>query len=77
MRLRAPWSASVLRQVDTLPPTEHSTLPEMSAEVAHAIMRDHLEYPITVCPRKAQAKAYLVQVGRLVPQSNSRSRFGF
>ncbi len=39
----------------------------MTISYAHAIMQSHLDCPLSVCPVKAQAKARLVEGGKMVP----------
>ncbi len=50
-----------------LPPTDHMPLPVMTVEEAHRVMQDHIDCLITLCPRKRQAKARLVEEARLIP----------
>ncbi|WP_084530527.1 hypothetical protein [Nocardia miyunensis] len=50
-----------------IPVTDHSRLPIMTIEYAHAIMQTHLECLSAVCQVKAQAKQRLIEAGRLVP----------
>lgn len=60
-----------------LPPTDHSTVSQMSESAAHTILQDHLDCPITVCPVKLQAKTYLVRIGKLVPRTGPATWMGF
>ncbi|OXR46840.1 hypothetical protein B7C42_01818 [Nocardia cerradoensis] len=57
-----------------LRPISHSALPTMTTALAHRIMQDHLDCPITVCARKLQAKLWLVATGALHPAD--RPHFG-
>ncbi len=50
-----------------LPVTNHSELPVMTIESAHATMQAHLDCAASTCPVKAQAKKRLIDAGRLVP----------
>lgn len=50
-----------------LPTTNHSELPVMTIEYAHAMMQTHLDCPASMCPVKAQAKKRLIEAGRFVP----------
>lgn len=50
-----------------LPVTNHSELPVMTIEYAHATMQAHLDCAASMCPVKAQAKKRLIEAGRLVP----------
>ncbi|MEV0249617.1 hypothetical protein AB0H76_23655 [Nocardia sp. NPDC050712] len=59
-----------------LPLSDHSVPPEgLDAEAAGAIMRTHIDCPITACPVKLYAKTVLVREGRLRPAE--RPKFGF
>ncbi|MBF6455537.1 hypothetical protein [Nocardia cyriacigeorgica] len=55
--------------------TEHRSLPTMTIELAHAVMQQHIDCPISVCPIKQQAKARLVEAGRMVPAN--RPQMGY
>ncbi|MBF6333880.1 hypothetical protein IU452_35855 [Nocardia transvalensis] len=50
-----------------LPVTDHSKLPVMTIEYAHAIMQIHQDCAAASCPVKAQAKNRLIEAGKLVP----------
>jgi hypothetical protein len=56
---------------------DHHPRDEMTRDLAHRVMQAHKECPITACAVKLQAKTFLVHTKRLVPQSTSRTRFGF
>ncbi|WP_330255146.1 hypothetical protein OG874_11695 [Nocardia sp. NBC_00565] len=51
----------------TLPPTNHDRLPVMTVGCAHLVMQQHINCLLFVCPVKAQAKARLVEDGKMVP----------
>jgi hypothetical protein len=53
-----------------IPVTDHHRVPVMTVEFAHRVMRAHLECLVTVCGLKAQAKARLVEAGKMVPDSS-------
>ncbi|WP_280201936.1 hypothetical protein [Nocardia cyriacigeorgica] len=55
--------------------TEHRRVPSMTIELAHTVMQQHIEWPISVCPIKQQAKARLVEARRMVPAN--RPRMGY
>ncbi|WP_280471511.1 hypothetical protein [Nocardia cyriacigeorgica] len=55
--------------------TEHRHVPTMTIELAHAVMQQHIECPISGCPIKQQAKARLVAARRMVPAD--RPHMGF
>ncbi|MEU6561679.1 hypothetical protein [Nocardia nova] len=57
-----------------LRPIDHSALPAMTTGLAHQIMQEHIECPITVCARKLQAKLWLVAIGAMQPAD--RPQFG-
>ncbi|WP_433723969.1 hypothetical protein ACQP0C_25955 [Nocardia sp. CA-129566] len=56
-----------VRKVYFLPPTNHERVPIMTIAYAHATMQIHLDCPLSACPVKAQAKARLVEGGKMVP----------
>ncbi|MCP2319573.1 hypothetical protein APR12_004942 [Nocardia amikacinitolerans] len=71
----APFADTV--ELPVVLPIGHDRRKTMTPPLAHRIMQEHMHCPITVCPVKQQARAYLIQTKRYVPQSNSCARFGF
>lgn len=55
-------------------PIDHNALPAMTTALAHRIMQEHLDCPITVCARKLQAKLWLIAIGAMRPAD--RPHFG-
>ncbi|CCF63808.1 hypothetical protein [Nocardia cyriacigeorgica] len=47
----------------------------MTVELAHRVMQEHIDCPVTVCAIKSQAKTLLVQHNRMSPAN--RVKFGY
>ncbi|WUI35319.1 hypothetical protein OG804_12250 [Nocardia sp. NBC_00416] len=50
-----------------LPVIDHRRVPVMTVEYAHLVMQAHIDCPLSACPVKRQAKAYLVGERRVIP----------
>ncbi|MGF6893819.1 hypothetical protein ABIA39_004178 [Nocardia sp. GAS34] len=50
-----------------LQPADHNVVTVMTIPVAHRIMQEHIDCPITVCALKRQAKRALIGAGMLRP----------
>lgn len=50
-----------------LPPIDHNVVAAMTIPVAHRIMQEHIDCPISLCAVKRQAKRALVGAGVLRP----------
>ncbi|NEW37606.1 hypothetical protein GV794_05445 [Nocardia cyriacigeorgica] len=61
--------------MNAVPPFRHHALLTMPVELAHRIMQEHVDGPVTVCAIKSQAKTVLVHHKRLAPAS--RVKFGY
>ncbi|PPJ04110.1 hypothetical protein C5E51_26290 [Nocardia nova] len=48
----------------------HDRVSVMTVGYAHAIMQVHIDCALCVCPVKRQAKSWLIEAKRLVPDSN-------
>ncbi len=61
--------------MNALPPFRHNAVLSMSVELAHRVMQEHIDCPVTVCAIKSQAKPLLVQHNRMAP--SDRMKFGY
>ncbi len=61
--------------MNALPPFRHHAVLTMTVELAHRVMQEHIDCPVTVCAIKSQAKTLLVQQKRLAP--SGRMKFGY
>lgn len=51
-------------------PLTHRKIPNMTLAGARVVMQDHIDCLISVCARKAQAKALLVEAKKMVPDAS-------
>jgi len=58
-----------------LPPVDHNAVTVMTIPVAHRIMQEHIDCPITLCALKRQAKRALIRSGLLRPADETH--FGY
>lgn len=61
------WDPSEQAALHGLPPMTHDRVPVMTISFAHAVMQDHIDCLLVICPLKRQAKGRLVEARQLVP----------
>lgn len=54
---------------------DHSKVPVMTTGFAHTVMQLHVDCAMCVCALKRQAKARLIELGKMVPAD--AEHFGF